>query len=159
MSNITEEDEANTFNIGRKIKSLKELIITSFSCILHSPEHFSLHSLGNTLILTALHKVCAIHPPTKRLFRWLAVTDLCVGLVLQPAFVTTLLAGFTDMNRNLFYYSDQVSASGYVLFAVSIVTSTAINVDRRLAHFRGLRHVHVVTFRWFRAVVHVICFW
>ena len=42
-------------------------------------------SLGNVLILVALNKASSIHPPTKLLFRCLAVTDLCVGFIVQPA--------------------------------------------------------------------------
>ena len=42
-------------------------------------------SVGNVLILVALHKASSIHPPTKLLFRCLAVTDLCVGFIVQPA--------------------------------------------------------------------------
>ena len=38
-------------------------------------------SLGNSLILIALHKVSSIHSPTRLFFRCLAVTDLCVGLI------------------------------------------------------------------------------
>ena len=37
-------------------------------------------SLGNALILVALHKVCSIYPPKKGFFRCLAVSDLCVDL-------------------------------------------------------------------------------
>ena len=48
-------------------------------------------SLGNALILIALHKVTSIYPPTKLLFRCLAVTDLLVGLISQPLYVTILL--------------------------------------------------------------------
>ena len=44
-------------------------------------------TLGNVLILVALQKVSSIHPPTKLLFRCLAVTDLCVGLLGQPLYV------------------------------------------------------------------------
>ena len=44
--------------------------------------------LGNTLILVSLHKVSSIYPPMKSLFRCLAVTDLSVGLVVQPIYVT-----------------------------------------------------------------------
>ena len=35
--------------------------------------------LGNTLILVALHKETSLHPPSKLLYRNLAITDLCVG--------------------------------------------------------------------------------
>ena len=45
-------------------------------------------SLGNSLILIALHKVSSLYPPTKLLFRCLAVTDLCVGLISRPLFAT-----------------------------------------------------------------------
>ena len=41
-------------------------------------------SMGNALTLGSLHKESSLHPPTKRLFRCLAVTDLCVGVIIQP---------------------------------------------------------------------------
>ena len=82
--------------------------------------------LGNVLILIALHKVTSIHPPTKLLFRCLAVTDLCVGLISQPFYTIQLIGQITDMNKNLLYYSNQVnSTSGYILCSVSILTSTS----------------------------------
>ena len=37
--------------------------------------------LGNTLILVALYKD---HPPSKLLYRNLAITDLCVGIIMEP---------------------------------------------------------------------------
>ena len=57
-------------------------------------------SLGNALILIALHKVTSIYPPTKLLFRCLAVTDLLVGLISQPLYVTFLFRFFTAWNVN-----------------------------------------------------------
>ena len=44
--------------------------------------------LGNTLILVALHKESFLHPPSKLLFRCLATTDLCVGIIVQPLVIT-----------------------------------------------------------------------
>ena len=44
-------------------------------------------TLGNVLILVALRNVSSIHPPTKLLFRCLAIPDLCVGLLCQPLYV------------------------------------------------------------------------
>ena len=40
--------------------------------------------LGNTLILVALHKETSLHPPSKLLYRNLAITDLCVGIIAEP---------------------------------------------------------------------------
>ena len=111
-------------------------------------------SLTNALILIALHKVTSIHPPTKLLFRCLAVTDLCVGLISQPFFAITLLSPITDLD---IIWDMLFVLSAFVLAAVSILTSTAISVDRLLALMMGLRYRHVVTLRRVRALV--ICVW
>ena len=39
---------------------------------------------GNTLILVALRKDTSIHPSSKLLYRNLAITDLCVGVIAEP---------------------------------------------------------------------------
>ena len=116
-------------------------------------------SLGNALILVALHKELSLHPPTKLLFRCLAVTDLCVGVVSQPLYAVSLASFVTTvMNRKVIYFIDQVyNASSFILCQVSVFTSTAISVDRLLALLLGLRYRHVVTLRRVRAVI--ICFW
>ena len=44
--------------------------------------------LGNTLILVALRKESSLHPPSKLLLSNLATTDLCVGLIVEPLYVT-----------------------------------------------------------------------
>ena len=115
-------------------------------------------SLGNTLILIALHKVSSIHPPTKLFFRCLAVTDLCVGLVVHPLFATVQLSRITEVNEDVLYYMYVVSrAAGWIFSVVSVLTVTAISVDRLLALLLGLRYRHVVTLR--RVRVAIICFW
>ena len=78
-------------------------------------------SLGNVLILIALHKVSSIHPPTKLLFRCLAVTDLCVGLVVHPLFATVQLSRITEVNEDVLYYMYEVyRAAGWIFSVVSV---------------------------------------
>ena len=113
-------------------------------------------SLGNTLILIALHKVTSIYPPTKLLFRCLAVTDLLVGLISQPLYVTILFPRFTTWNENVAIDL----ADGFffrLLPAVSLLTSAAISVDRLLALLLGLIYRHTVTLR--RVWVVIVCIW
>ena len=113
-------------------------------------------SLGNALILIALHKVTSIYPPTKLLFRCLAVTDLLVGLISQPLYLTFLFPKFTAWNGNVaITLTDEFFFS--LLPAVSILTSAAISVDRLLALLLGLRYRHTVTSR--RVWVVLVCFW
>ena len=115
-------------------------------------------SLGNALILVTLHKVSSVHPPTKLLFRCLAVTDLGVGLITQPLYATTIQNFVTKIKWNILYYVEVIRiVSSIILCEVSIFTSTAISVDRLLALLLGLRYRHVVTLR--RVCVLLTCFW
>ena len=114
-------------------------------------------SLGNVLVLIALRRVSSIHPPTKLFFRCLAVTDLCVGLIVQPSYVIYIMSRITQINANVLYYVFKVrETTGFILREVSILTSTAISVDRLLALLLGLRYRHVVTLGRVRVVI--ICF-
>ena len=113
-------------------------------------------SLGNALILIALHKVTSIYPPTKLLFRCLAVTDLLVGLISQPLYVTILFPRFTTWNVNVaIVLADRFFFR--LLPAVSLLTSAAISVDRLLALLLGLRYRHTVTLRRVWVVIVCIC--
>ena len=115
-------------------------------------------SLGNVLILIALNKVSSIHPPTKLFFRCLAVTDLCVGLLVHPLYATFNLSRITEVSENDLYYIYEVSrVLNWIFCSVSVLTSTAVSMDRLLALLLGLRYRHVVTLKRVRVVI--ICFW
>ena len=115
-------------------------------------------SLGNALILVALPKISSIHPPTKLFFRCLAVTDLCVGLVVQPLYTYNIISLVTKMNENVLHYIYEVcGVSSVSLYAISVLTLTAISADRLLALSMGLRYRHVVALRRVRVVI--ICIW
>ena len=113
--------------------------------------------LGNTLILVALHKETALHPPSKLLYRNLAITDLCVGIIVEPLYVTNWTSVVKERWDICYYSFRTASFSGYTLCAVSLLTVTAISVDRLLALLLGLRYRQVVTLR--RTSITVIGFW
>ena len=114
-------------------------------------------TLGNALILVALRKVSAIHPPTKLLFRCLAVTDLCVGLISQPLYVYYIFTSYLEIGNLTIEHVFVVVFFYNVLLAVSPLTSAAISIDRLLALLLGLRYRHVVTLCRVRVVI--ACFW
>ena len=115
-------------------------------------------SLGNALILVALHKVTSIHPPTKLFFRCLALTDLGVGLIAQPLHVIRIMCPLVKINVHYVFYILQVRRIvSWCLGGASILASTAISVDRLLALLLGLRYRHIVTLRRVRVVI--ICIW
>ena len=98
----------------------------------------------------------SIHPPTKLLLQCLTVTDLCVGVISQPLFVSMILNSVTKKNMNILHYLLTATfASSFTLSGVSIYTLTALSVDRLLALLLGLRYRQVVTLR---RVFAAICF-
>ena len=113
--------------------------------------------LGNSLILVALHKKSSLHTPSKLLLRCLSASDLCVGLIAEPAIVvywTSLLFGGNATCR----YSALIShITGYILGSVSLLTLTAISIDRRLALMLGLQYRQIVTLK--RTCMTVIAVW
>ena len=103
-------------------------------------------SFGNILILIALHRVTSLYPPSKFLFRCLAVTDLCVGLISQPLHSIYLVSFIEEMNSSIIYVISEVnSALGGTLSALSLVTSSAISLDRLQALLLRMRYRQVGT--------------
>lgn len=114
-------------------------------------------SLGNALILVALPKVSSLHPPTKLMFQCLTVTDLGVGVIAQPVFVIHLMSTVHELVQlcHTAVAINEVAAGS--LLGVSLVTLTAISVDRLLALSLGLQYRHKVTLQRVRALL--IFFW
>ena len=113
--------------------------------------------LSNSSILVALHKESSLHPPSRVLYRCLAITDLLVGLVVHPLAVIHFMSFIhEDWGRYRWTYH-AVFVSGYALCSVSLSTMTAISVDRLLALLLGLRYRQIVTVKR----IHVIlgAFW
>ena len=112
--------------------------------------------LGNFLFLVALRKDSSLHPPSKLLLRSLAVTDLCVGLFSEPLYVTYLVA-VVDQNYICRYVAVTLSVTGRILALASLLTLTAVSVDRLLALILRLRYRQVITLKRTRWII--ITFW
>ncbi|XP_078381484.1 adenosine receptor A3-like [Oculina patagonica] len=114
--------------------------------------------LGNALILIALHKESSLHPPSKLMFRCLAITDLCVGLISQPVLAAELFFVVSELPYLCYYFSVLANITSIVFAGVSLMTVTAISVDRLLALTLGLRYRQVVTLRRVWAIVSCVWF-
>ena len=102
---------------------------------------------GNTLILVALHKDTSIHPPSKLLYRNLAITDLCVGIIVEPLNVAHWTS-VVNKRWDICYYTYLTAHfAALTLCSVSLITLTARSVDRLLALLLGFRYRQVVTLR------------
>ena len=113
--------------------------------------------LGNTLILVALHKEPSLYPPSKLLYRSLAITDLCDGIIVEPLYVACWTSVVKKRWNICHYTSLAMGFWASTLCVVSLLTSTAISVDRLLALLLGLRYRQVVTLR--RTCIIAFGFW
>jgi len=151
--NSTEVENCKTMQKLCCLASLKEphrTIISALNVLLSI-----IALMGNVLIFVALRKVSSLHPPSKLLFGCLASTDFCVGLISQPLFVIFIFA--PELSKLCYYPTILINTIGFIFSGVSLLTITAISVDRLLALMLRLRYRQVVTLR--RVLVLVVFFW
>ena len=109
--------------------------------------------IGNSIVILALLKTTSLHPPSKVFLGSLALTDLFVGVVSQPFYVMILL-----LRGKICLYIQIIAVISTNLFGgASLLTVTAISVDRLLALKMMLRYKQVVTSRRTRFTVAI--FW
>ena len=155
MANLT-EDAGN-------LKTIQDLLCTTdlqgqHQKIIISAIHIFISVtafLGNSVIIVAFQKVLSLRPPSKLLFRCLVSTDLCVGLISEHLIVIYLTS--PEHSIRCYYVSKIARIAGVIFCGVSLLTLTAISVDRLLALTYGLRYGQVVTLR--RARVFVAICW
>ena len=157
------------FSSGRSHTKLFEELICSPSLLGEHQQQLSICFLavdillsitafaGNFLILVALHKESSLHPPSKLLYCCLATTDLLVGLVSLPLSALYRMSMVQEHWSLCRYVRDVAYITGYVLFLVSLMTMTAISLDRLLALLLGLRYKQIVTLK--RTYIIVTTFW
>ena len=112
---------------------------------------------GNATVLLALSKVSTLHPASKLLFRTLAATDFCVGVISQPLTVVSLMSQVHGQFNVCRYASTVRFLISHVLCTMSLLSSAAINVDRLFALSLRLRYRQFVTLK--RMYVIVTAFW
>ena len=111
--------------------------IVIINCVLNAPLML-ISILGNALVLAAIIRTPSIRSTSMIMLSSLAVSDLLVGLIVQPIFIALQLTNdrFVD---NVF------DMTGPPLCAVSLFTITAITVDRFLALHYHMRYASLLT--------------
>ena len=125
---------------------------------------FLIAVLGNILVIRALFKASSIQTNLKMLFSSLAFSDLAVGLFAQfsTSAITTVILKMKVDGTNNFEFLCPVILSAYNFFAfflacASLLTVTAITVDRLLSVSLHLRYYELVTTR--RVAVLLLLLW
>ena len=101
---------------------------------------------GNTVIICALTRTSCTLSPSKRLLLGLAISDLGVGLAVQPLYITVIVKILLS-NSHVFQCHSKIAfvVVGTFLAGVSFFTLSAISFDRFLAIDLHLRYRGIVT--------------
>ena len=98
---------------------------------------------ANFLILFIISKLSSLHTPSNLLIACLAISDILVGLVVQPSYVAYRLLenqyGFVPCSVRMLY-----STGFYVCYGVSFMTLCTIGCERLLALLCHLRYLEIV---------------
>ena len=112
--------------------------------------------IGNIFVFTAISKTTSLHTPSYVLLACLSISDVIVGLVVQPTFVIQRIAEITGDFELHCSSGVMYEFFAWLVGAVSFATYTAISTERYLALSLHLRYRAIVTVRRVLAVVFVI---
>ena len=110
------------------------LVLTSISAV-----------VGNSLVITSIWRTPSLHSPSNVLIVGLAVSDLCVGLIVEPTAFLYHVAQHIGSAHVFCYAAVLVWLSGTLLILASLITITAISLDFYLALHLHLRYKELVT--------------
>ena len=127
--------------------------IEIINCILNAPLIF-MSIIGNALVLTAILRTFSLRSAPSILFLCsLAVSDLLVGLVAQPVYISNALI-YSDSSPAL---KQATEVMFFLACGVSLSTMTAISVDRFLALRYHMRYSGLMTVK--RALFTIAGIW
>ncbi|XP_078345380.1 melanocyte-stimulating hormone receptor-like [Oculina patagonica] len=127
---------ASLVNAGKKFESDDDNYVI-INCFLNAPLML-ISIIGNTLVLAAMLRTPSLRSPSMILLCSLAVSDLLVGLVVQPLYIAK------ELTEDLFLFRISYFMS-FSSCGVSLCTVAAISLDRFAALHYHMRYVTIVT--------------
>ena len=111
---------------------------------------------GNSLVFSAVRHSPSIRLASKLLLFSLILTDLGVGLVVQPQFVTFLVTKVKDSPAIACLSLKSFDFAAIMFYCASVSTMMAISLDRYIALFFHLKYHEIVTTRRVCVVLAII---
>jgi len=114
-------------------------------------------SVFNFLIILTFVKKKSLRTPSYILILSLSISDLGVGVMVQPTYCFHLVALLTGNYRSLHVSTQMIQKMYLILGTASLLTITSITIDRFLAVHLQLRYKTLVTTK--RSYIVVIMIW
>ena len=135
------------FHLALKdLEHLPDYLKTTYvvNCILYSL-FAVLTVFGNTVVLVAIRRNRSLHSPSNVLLACLALTDLAVGLFVEPSYVVYKIAEIHFSYKIVCELRTFMNLSGFVLPVASCLIVTIISTEKFLAVYLHLRYREFIT--------------
>lgn len=147
MANKSKTNFLNLSDIENENSGLETVVIVN--CALNAPL-IIVAIIGNLLVLVSILRAYSLFSPSITLLCSLAMSDLLVGLVLQPLYIANALTGNSPLKQAL-------NTTVFALCGVSLLTMAVISVDRFLALHYHMRYPNLMTRH--RAIYTTVTLW
>lgn len=147
MANKSKTNFLNLSDIENENSGLETVVIVN--CALNAPL-IIVAIIGNLLVLVSILRAYSLFSPSITLLCSLAMSDLLVGLVLQPLYIANAMTGNSPLKQAL-------NTTVFALCGVSLLTMAVISVDRFLALHYHMRYPNLMTRH--RAIYTTVTLW
>lgn len=147
MANKSKTNFLNLSDIENENSGLETVVIVN--CALNAPL-IIVAIIGNLLVLVSILRAYSLFSPSITLLCSLAMSDLLVGLVLQPLYIANSLTGNSPLKQAL-------NTTVFAVCGVSLLTMAVISVDRFLALHYHMRYPNLMTRH--RAIYTTVTLW
>lgn len=147
MANKSKTNFLNLSDIENENSGLETVVIVN--CALNAPL-IIVAIIGNLLVLVSILRAYSLFSPSITLLCSLAMSDLLVGLVLQPLYIANALTGNSPLKQAL-------NTTVFAVCGVSLLTMAVISVDRFLALHYHMRYPNLMTRH--RAIYTTVTLW
>ena len=137
MNNTEKNNNGSADHHSDNEDSFSPGTIVIINCVLNAPLMLT-SILGNALVLAAIIRTPCIRSTSVIMLCSLAMSDILVGFLAQPIFIAL------HLTKDHFVYHVWI-VTGPALCGVSLMTITAITVDRFLALHYHMRYATLVT--------------
>lgn len=153
QSTVTESLNSTEPSIeSPSVGDLNDLIV---GCVVNSVFSFTAFT-GNGLVLGTIWKTPSLHSPSHVLLFGLALSDFGVGFIVQPLYVTCSLLEIMKQKYLLVVWTTY-RVTQAIFVSATVLTLTAVSIDRFLALYLHLRYTAVVKAN--RVVITLLTIW
>ena len=152
------ENVCNLFNeffsgTSAKVKDFRPALVAN--CVFNSFLCYTTIIL-NIVTIHAIRKTALLPKPLRTLLLSLAASDVGVGFLVQPLYISTLVSGLKQKRIDCISYKGLLVAINFFCLS-SFFNVVTISVDRFLAVYLHLRYKELVTHK--RVIAAVISIW